>query len=134
MTDKVIEFPKHKVVREVPEEVFEQRNRRADQKMADAMVDDISGLILTELDNYEVIDVTNKEFCKDFILVIDSLKAAIYRQFGFEHVLHKFIEDNVSLVDADMSTLSKEEIQEKIDQVMKDLLEAKANLDLPSEE
>lgn len=133
MTEKVIEFPKSKVVREVPQEVIEQRNRRADQKMADAMVDEISGIIITELDNYDVIDVTNKEFSKDFILVIDSIKATIYRQLGFEHVLHKFIEDNVSLVDADFSNLSKEEIQEKIDQVMKDLIDAKNNLDLDSE-
>ena len=41
MTEKVIEFPKHKVVRDVPGQVIEERNRRADLKMADAMVTEI---------------------------------------------------------------------------------------------
>ena len=35
MTDKVIEFPKHKVVRDVPDEVFVERSRKADQKVAE---------------------------------------------------------------------------------------------------
>ena len=45
MTEKVIEFPKHKVVRDVPDEVFEERNRKADQKVADAMVEEMTGLL-----------------------------------------------------------------------------------------
>ena len=54
MTDKVIEFPKHKVVRDLPGEVLEERARRADQKMADAIVEEITSIVLTELDNYHV--------------------------------------------------------------------------------
>ena len=42
--DKVIEFPKHKVVREVPDTIKEERNQRAQQKMADTIVDEITGL------------------------------------------------------------------------------------------
>ena len=82
MTEKVIEFPKHKVVRDVPGEVIEERNRRAEQKAADAIVDEVVGVLITELDNYYV-EVTDKQFSKDFILVIDALKSAVYRQFGF---------------------------------------------------
>ena len=33
MTDKVIEFPKHKVVRDVPDNVMQERARKADQKV-----------------------------------------------------------------------------------------------------
>ena len=78
MTDKVIEFPKHKVVRDVPVDVIEERNRKADQKMADALVDDLSGILLTELDNFDL-DIQNKTFSKDFIVVVDAIRAAIYR-------------------------------------------------------
>ena len=94
MTDKVIEFPKHKVVRDVPDEVFEERNRKADQKVADAMVEEISGFILTELDNYDI-EVENKTFIKDYIVVVDSLKSAIYRAFGLEHPFQEFVDKNV---------------------------------------
>lgn len=132
MTEKVIEFPKHKVVRDVPDEVIEERNRRADQKMADSIVDELSGILITELDNYNV-DVQDKVFAKDFILVIDSIKAAVYRSFGLDHTFHEFIDNNVTLIDADMGSLTKEEIQDKIDAVMADLIAAREDLDKETE-
>ena len=133
MTDKVIEFPKHKVVRDVPDEVFEERNRRADQEVADAMVEEMTGFLLTELDNYDV-EVENATFVKDFIVVVDSLKGAIYRSFGLDHPFHAFVDKNVSVYDADFGTLSKEEIQDRIDHVMADLIATKEKLDKEVEE
>ena len=67
MTEKVIEFPKHKVVRDVPGDVIEERNRRADLKMADAMVTEITSMIITELDNYYV-NIEDESFTKDLVL------------------------------------------------------------------
>lgn len=133
MSDKVIEFPKHKVVRDIPGEVFEERNRKADLKMADALVDDMAGLIATELDNFDI-DVQSKTFAKDFIVVVDSLKAAIYRQFGLKHHFHDFTDKNISIIDADFGTLSKEQIQDKIDEVMADLVATKEQLDIELED
>lgn len=127
MTDKVIAFPKHKVVRDVPGDVIEERNRRADQKMADAMVDEITGMIITELDNYYV-EIENKQFTKDFVLVVDALRAAVYRSFGIDHHLHPFIDNNVKLIEG-KEGMSKEEIKEKIEQVMAELSAAKEELD-----
>ena len=127
MTEKVIEFPKHKVVRDVPGDVIEERNRRADQKMADSIVDEITGMIITELDNYYV-EIENKQFSKDFILVLDSLKAAVYRSFGLDHHLHDFIDDNVTLIEG-KEGMTKEEIKEKIETVMAELAAAKDSLD-----
>ena len=133
MTDKVIEFPKHKVVRDVPVNVIEERNRKADQKMADALVDDMAGILVTELDNFDV-DVQSKTFAKDFIVVVDALKSAIFRQFGLDHPFHKFTDKNISIVDADFGTLTKEEIQDKLDEVMADLVATKERLDSEAEE
>lgn len=133
MTEKVIEFPKHKVVREVPEEVHQARQAKADQKLADSIVDDLAGLMITELDNFYV-QVTDKQFSKDFILVMDALKAAVYRSFGLDHHLHEFIDKNITLISDGMDGLSKEEIREKIDQVMRELEEAKGKIDLDNDD
>lgn len=127
MTEKVIEFPKHKVVRDVPGEVIEERNRRADQKMADAMVDEITGMMITELDNYYV-EVEDKQFTKDLVLVVDALRAAVYRSFGIDHHLHAFIDNNVKLIEGGEG-MTKEELKEKIEKVMSELSAAKDELD-----
>lgn len=129
MTDKVIEFPKHKVVRDIPEEHLRARQAKADQKLADAIVDDIVGAIITELDNC-MINVESKQFSKDLIMVVDTLKACVYRSFGIDHHLHDFIDSNVSVIEDEVSNLSKEELKEKIDMIVKNLNEAKLKLEL----
>jgi 20S proteasome alpha/beta subunit len=133
MTDKVIEFPKHKVVRDVPGEVLEERARRADMKMADAIVSDITAMIVTELDNFYV-SVEDESFTKDLVLVVDAIRATVYRQFGFEHHLHPFIEDNITIIskkDAkDMEDMNEEQIQKMIE----DMLASKGKLDKEEEE
>lgn len=133
MTHKVIEFPKSKVVREVPEEIHKERQAKADMKQADAIVDEIAGIMLTELDNYYV-DINQKQFAKDIILVVDALKAAVYRSYGIDHHLHAFIDDNVKLIEGDLESLSKEEIKEKIEKIMVELSEAKEKIDSDEEE
>lgn len=133
MTNKVIEFPKNKVVREVPEEIHLERQAKADMKQADAIVDEIAGIMLTELDNYYV-DINQKQFAKDIILVVDALKAAVYRSYGIDHHLHVFIDDNVKLIEGDLESLSKEEIKEKIEKIMMELSEAKEKIDSEEEE
>lgn len=133
MTEKVIEFPKHKVVREIPEEHLIARQAKADLKLADSIVDEITGMMLTELDNY-YIEITDKAFNKDFILVVDALKSAVYRNFGIEHHLQDFVDKNVKVIEGIDQDTSKEEIQEKIDAVIKELQEAKDRLDKEEEE
>ena len=122
MTDKVIEFPKHKVVRDIPGDVIEERNRRADQKMADSIVTELTSIILTELDNYNI-DIEDEMFAKDLILTVDSLRATVYRQLGFEHHLHPYIEKNIKIIsrkDAKaMENMTEEQIESMIMEMMK---------------
>ena len=122
MNKKVIEFPKHKVVRDLPGEVIEERNRRADQKTADIIVEEITAIMITELDNYDAI-VDEDSFTKDLVLVVDALRAAVYRQFGFEHHLHPFIEKNIKIIskkDAKaMEDMNEEQILNLIESMMK---------------
>jgi hypothetical protein len=122
MTKKVIEFPKHKVVRDVPGNVMEERQRRADQKMADSIVEELTSIIITELDNYNV-NIEDESFTKDLVLTVDALRATVYRQFGFEHHLHPYIEKNIKIIskkDAEaMEDMTEEQIQNMITEMMK---------------
>ena len=133
MTDKVIEFPKHKVVRDVPGEVMEERARRADKKMADAIVADITAIIVTELDNFYV-SVDDKSFAKDLVLVVDALTATVYRQFGFEHHLHPFIEENISLISKEEAKAMESMNEEELQKMIKSLVENKGKLDKEEDE
>ena len=132
MTDKVIEFPKHKVVRDVPGEVLEERARRADMKMADAIVSDITSIIITELDNYYV-SVEEESFAKDLVLVVDALRATVYRQFGFEHHLHPFIEKNITIISKADAKAMEDMNEEQIQKMIEDMLASKEELDKEGE-
>ena len=131
MTDKVIEFPKHKVVRDVPGNVLEERQKRADQKMADSIVTEITSIIITELDNYYV-SVEDESFTKDLVLVVDALRAAVYRQFGFEHHLHPYIEKNINIISKKDAEAMEDMTEEQIQKVIEDMMKSK--LDKDSEE
>ena len=128
MTDepKILSFPAHKVVREIPEEHLKARQAKADMKLADTIVNDIVGIIITELDNC-MVNVEDKQFSKDCILVVEALRASVYRQFGLEHYLHSFIDQNVHVISSE-EQLSKEELQEKIADLIAQLTEAKETL------
>lgn len=133
MSDKVIEFPKNKVVRDIPGEVLEERSRRADQKMADAIVEEVTALMVTELDNYFV-EVEEESFTKDLVLVVDALRAAVYRQFGFEHHLHPFIEKNIKIISKADAKAMEDMNEEQILNMIEDMMNSKGKLDKKEEE
>ena len=129
MTEKVIEFPKHKVVRDVTEEQLKERTLRQSEKLADTIVEELTGVMLAELDNF-LVDIQTKPFQKDFVLVVDALKATVYRSFGLEHHLHDFIDRNVKLIDG-ASKMTKEELAERIQTI---IAEVDAEFDKEEEE
>jgi hypothetical protein len=131
MTDKVIEFPKHKVVRDIPGNVLEERARRADQKMADSIVEEITAIIITELDNYNV-NIEEESFAKDVVLMVDTLRATVYRQFGFEHHLHPYIEKNIKIISKKDAEAMEDMTEEQIKKVIEDMMKTK--LDKEDEE
>lgn len=129
MTDetKVIEFPKEKVVREIPEEHLKARQAKADRKLAESIVDDLTGILITELDNC-YIEVTDKTFAKDFVLVVDALRATIYRQYDLEHHLHQFLDDNVKLIDG-AAGMTKDELADRVTSIIQEMIKEKVDLD-----
>ena len=128
MTEKVIEFPKHKVVRDLPGNVIEERQRRADQKMADSIVEELTGIIITELDNYNV-NIEDESFTKDLVLVVDALRATVYRQFGFEHHLHPYIEKNIKIISKEDAEAMEDMTEEQIQKVIEDMMKSKLDND-----
>ena len=95
--------------------------------------DDIIGSIITELDNC-MIDVQGKQFSKDFIMVMEALRACIYRSFGVEHHMHGFIDTNIALLDSELESMSREELKAKIDEMVQNLNNAKNKLDFEETE
>jgi len=100
MSDKkIVQFPKHKIVREAPVdiELLEKTKEKGIQNFADSVVDDIVGYVIGDLENYGI-DVESDQFIKDFSLTADTLRATIYRTFQLKHKVHDFIDNNVTLV------------------------------------
>jgi hypothetical protein len=98
MSENVVEFPSHRIVREhAGIQVIEDAREKSIQKFADTITEDLIGYMAEELEN-SGIDIERPEFLKDFSLTVDSLRAAIYRQFDIPHNLHAFVDTNVKMV------------------------------------
>ena len=111
MTDNVLEFPKHKIVREAineTEEVIVKAKEKGRAKFADTIVDDLVDMAVEELENCGI-DTDDKNFLKDFSMAADAIRATIYRQFNLEHNLHKFIDENVKMVNRKTGELIAED-------------------------
>jgi hypothetical protein len=65
---------------------------------------------------------------------VDALKAAVYRQFDIDHHLHDFVDKNITVIEGDLEDMSKEDLRERIETVIKELSEAKESLDTEEEE
>lgn len=102
MTDNVFQFPKDKIIREVPPnlEEIEKHRERGRQNYADDIVGDIIENLILLLDSYGV-DQDGKNFERDFTFAIDALRAMIYRAMNVEHSLHEFVDNHVSIVKKD---------------------------------
>jgi hypothetical protein len=131
MSSKVIEFPKSKIVRDVPfdDEEINRAKEKNRQKYADELVEDIKTGLLGELEGCGI-NVEQDGFLKDYIYLSDILKGTIYRNFGLEHQSHKFIDDHVKVATVPEGT-SEEEIAEIIARLV---AEANNNSSLVEEE
>jgi hypothetical protein len=113
MTSNVFEFPKDKIVREVPtsNEEVERVKVKGKQNYADGMAEEIAASLLIELENFGV-DTARKDFNKDFVFLADVIKCVIYRNMDLEHGLQSFIDENVILIPANSVVEMEEELAE----------------------
>ena len=98
MTENIVEFPRHRIVREnAGHEYIEQAKEKSKANFAENISDDLIGILLEEIENVGV-DTSTDEFMKDFSMTVDSLRATVYRTFGVPHHLHEFIDKNVKMI------------------------------------
>jgi hypothetical protein len=134
VADKIIPFPQSKIFREttkIPlEEVMKEKQFRSTQKFGDAVTEEIAGIILNELDNYDF-DLETEIFTKDWILAQESLKAVIYRSIGIDHHLHPFTDNNVSLIamTPEDGEISDKKFKKKMKKFMKEMETAEEGID-----
>ena len=96
--NKVLEFPKSKIVREAPIDIEEitQAKMKGKINFAEGLVEDIANNLVVELEHYGL-DMESGDYDKEFCFCVDALRATIYKMLGIEHHLHDFIENNVTL-------------------------------------
>jgi hypothetical protein len=102
MTDNVFQFPKDKIVREVPPNIdeIEKHRERGRQNYAEDIVGDIIENMMLLLDSYGI-DQDGKHFQRDFTFAIDAMRSTIYRAMAVEHTLQAFVDTHVSIMKKD---------------------------------
>lgn len=98
MKENIVEFPRHRIVREFAgSEFLEQAKEKSKQNFAESLSDDLVTVLLTEMENIGI-DTSTDKFMKDFSMTVDSLRATVYRSFDVPHHLHAFIDKNVKMI------------------------------------
>lgn len=95
-TTNIVEFPKSKIVRDgsLNSEAINKMKEKSTQNFADDLVEELTGILLTELDNYGV-DIESDTFTKDFYYMVSIMSAMIYRTVDLKHDFHEFLDKNV---------------------------------------
>lgn len=96
----VFEFPKSKIVREVPPNIeeIEAAKEKGKQNYADGIVAEVATGLLAELENYGIeLEDEKGTMSKDFLFLTDVLKSVIYRNMDLKHPLHDFVDENVAI-------------------------------------
>ena len=98
MTDKIIKFPEHRIVREATHNI-EELNKAKEKSIinfAEGLINDLTGFIYDEFENNGV-ETDGEKFETDFSFMIDSLRSCIYRTLSINHSLHEFIDTSVHM-------------------------------------
>lgn len=114
--NKILSFPKSKIVREVPQDrsAVEEIKTKGITKYADAVSEDLGGALLMDLTNYGMnMDTDQSE--KDFVFLSSVLRAVIYRGVGLEHPLHKFIDQAVTINKVSDEDVSEVNLEKDVD-------------------
>lgn len=125
---QILEFPRNKIVREVPidNERLEKAKKQSTKNFAEALVANIGENVLIDLEQGAGLEVSakNEEFTRDFFFALDVLRATIYRQLELEHHLHDYIDQHVKVSKLEEMDFYKDEISEyDEEQLLKDLLD-----------
>lgn len=101
-SNNVVEFPKHKIVRDPSLNTEEAKALKAKrlELFADTLTEEVTENILADLANSDI-DIENDIFVKDFHFLVGVLTAVVYRAMSLEHELHDFIDKRVKIVSSE---------------------------------
>lgn len=104
--DKVLEFPKSKIVRETQadNEKLESIKKKGTKKFADAVSGELMDILHHELTNCGI-DTEAETYIKDFAYLNAILVAMVYRALDLEHPLQELIDSSVTLEKIDPEKL-----------------------------
>ena len=106
MTDNIVSFPKHKIIREGIQnnEELEKVKAKGTLNFADSIVHDMTETILNNLGSIGL-DTESETFSKDFHFLVCILSATVYRTLNLEHPFHEFISEHVNFKEVTESDL-----------------------------
>ena len=93
--ENVLKFPSKNIVREIPDEQVTAAIHKKGQKFIDFLFGEVSDMLMFEFDNYNM-DTQDKDFSKDFILLMEALRSLISRSVGIDHHFQEFADKNIS--------------------------------------
>ena len=96
MTGNIVEFPKSKIIRDgsMNSEIINKLKEKSTQNFADDLTQELTTILLNELDNYGI-DIEDDQFTKDFMYLVSIMSAMIYRTVDLKHDFHDFLDNNV---------------------------------------
>jgi hypothetical protein len=92
----IVEFPKSKIIRDgsLNNDIINKLKEKSTQNFADDLTQELSTMLLTELDNYGI-DIEDDRFTKDFMYLVSIMSAIVYRTVDLKHDFHDFLDNNV---------------------------------------
>jgi hypothetical protein len=75
-------------------DIINKLKEKSTQNFADDLTQELSTMLLTELDNYGI-DIEDDRFTKDFMYLVSIMSAIVYRTVDLKHDFHDFLDNNV---------------------------------------
>lgn len=115
--NKVLEFPKSKIVRESPpNEAIIKKVKRANDRSLEKFSDDLTQAIMEHiyeiLDDYEYNLEDNPSFDQDFKFLMEAVRCTVYRLSDLKHPMHELVDNTVKI----MSPEEYEEYMSRVEQ------------------
>ena len=124
--NKVIQFPKKNIVREVDSDQIKEVIKRKNEKFIDFTSNEIAELLGMEFDNIGIIS-DEETYTKDFILLVEAVRSLICRQLGFVHQFQTFADKHIRSTNIELPSgldeVPLEVINERIQASVEETLE-----------
>jgi len=125
--NKVIQFPKKNIVREIPNEQIKTVVKRKNEKFVEFASNEIAELLGMEFDNMGII-IDPDTYTKDFVLLVEAVRSLLMRQLGFSHKFQSFadkhIRDAIIEMPSGLDNVPMEVLHERIQASVEATMEA----------